>query len=235
MPNWCDTTWKVTGKDTGTLMRFYMDMLRATGELGGMAESERKYVDEDGEGKEAQYGWLGTIYLSAGYGMEELLERKFMMRGFDAQVSMSERKSGDGCDVVEIWLQTAWEPYIEDFRKMMSEKYPGLRAECLAEEPGCGIYVNTDASGDLFNVRWKVSYNTGGGSDDSEGEEYFSGDQEREFCDRVEEIADCHRYSTAKDIMDNAARIEKRFDEEDRSTLPYGGDAYLSIIEYADE
>lgn len=235
MPNWCDTTWKVTGKDAGTLMRFYMDMLRATGELGGMTESERKYLDEDGEEREAQEGWLGTIYLSAGYGMEELLERNFMTRGFDAQVSMSGRKSGDGCDVVEIQLQTAWEPCIDDFRTMISEKYPGLRAECLAEEPGCGIYVNTDSRGDLFDVRWKVSYNTGGDSHDSDGEVYFSASQEREFCDKVEEVADCHRYSTAKDIMENAAKIEKRFNKEDRSMLPYGDDAYLSIIEFAEE
>jgi len=53
-----------------------------------------------------------------------------------------------------LWCDSCWIP-LSDAYRMISEFYHVGYVYC-AEEPGCGIYVNTDASGRFLNNRYKV-------------------------------------------------------------------------------
>jgi hypothetical protein len=50
---------------------------------------------------------------------------------------------------------TAWEPQIEVVEEMMDE-YPLLDFVYLSEEPGCGVFINSDMTGDYFTEYAKI-------------------------------------------------------------------------------
>ena len=58
-----------------------------------------------------------------------------------------------GC--IHMTTDTAWEPQIEVVEEMM-EEYPNLDFVYLSEEPGCGVFINSDMTGDYFTEYAKI-------------------------------------------------------------------------------
>ena len=64
-------------------------------------------------------------------------------------------------DIAYFKIETlsAWMPQVDEFYKLIDEKYGGkISIVFEAEEMGCGIYYNTDIEGRFFKDRYKIDY-----------------------------------------------------------------------------
>mgnify|MGYP003291435868 FL=1 len=124
MPNWCDTTYKCVGdpKEVRALHKVlkYIDRRKTT-------------IVRNGFGK----WWLGNLVTKLGGKWED-----YCCRGEITGYSF------DG-DVLEIIQYTAWCEQ-EGVRRIIQEKFPGIKVYYREEEPGCGVYYTNDTTGDYF-------------------------------------------------------------------------------------
>ncbi|MCL2638447.1 MAG: hypothetical protein FWD48_08775 [Oscillospiraceae bacterium] len=131
MPNWCSNSIAFYQEDSGNclLEAFYTDV--------------SKYMDfKDVNGSHSD--WVGN-YLTE----NKIDTNEIYCRGFFANCELHS-------DHVLISMETAWEPLPQVWDKM-AEKY-GLSYVYIAEEPGMGIYVNTDVEGRFFTDRYLLDY-----------------------------------------------------------------------------
>lgn len=96
--------------------------------------------------------------------------RLLLLNGYsepEAEESCDRRDSFSDCDpkitkdgdtyFFEAETETAWSPHMEVLQKMLAEKYHNtIRMVYTAEEPGCGVYYNSDTEGRFFSTRYKV-------------------------------------------------------------------------------
>lgn len=142
MPNWCWNNTIVYGEKE-MLEKFYNDMVIGTSTNPNFKPVENSWDNE----------WLGNLFLAAGYTEEEVTNGTIRCRGGIYEIYWL-----DSGTAVGISYETAWEPIIDSFNKMLIEKYKGLNQVTLAEECGCGLYVNTDVSGEFFPDKYYFDY-----------------------------------------------------------------------------
>ncbi len=55
--------------------------------------------------------------------------------------------------------ESAWTPNMDSFQKLLKEKYRGrIKMVYQSEEPGCGIFINSDRNGIFFTDRYRVDF-----------------------------------------------------------------------------
>ena len=100
-----------------------------------------------------------TIYkfmLKIGYSPNDLYrsDKRGAITDCDSFVSYK-----DNIAYFKIKTVSAWTPQIDEFYKLVNEKYDRrISIVFKAEEIGCGIYYNTDIEGRFFKDRYKIDY-----------------------------------------------------------------------------
>ncbi len=133
MPNWCSTRIAVFGseKDVNDL-HTKIEEISKTGRL------------ENGFGNL----WEGNLLDL--YGIDW---RKVRCRGQIVDFNSFEE---DG--YLELWQEDAWGPNTEYLKEIIKKAGYDLDLVYVAEEPGCGVYINTDTSGDYFPERYLIDF-----------------------------------------------------------------------------
>lgn len=80
----------------------------------------------------------------------------------------TEIKSDGECHYFYIQTESAWVPDLELFNYLLSSVYKDtIKMHYQAEEPGCGIYINTDLDGLFFQNRYVIDCQKGDDLDDT--------------------------------------------------------------------
>ena len=132
MPNWCSNSIAFYQEDDGNAMveAFYADI-----------EKYQNYKDhETGETSDWVGHWLRSNRIDT---------NNLYARGFFTNCELNGNH-------VRVDMETAWGPLPEVW-DLMADKYE-LVYVYLSEEPGCHVYVNTDADGRFFSTRYMMNY-----------------------------------------------------------------------------
>jgi len=126
MPNWCSNTYAFYTKDEDKreLQKLHKKLLAI---LDVKSETKNDF----------EPGWLGKVASHHGLDWE-----KIPCRG---HIELIDEYDGE-CSFFKIYTETAWCPTEELWEAVISQ-YEGVSLVYTAEEPGCEIYVNTDACG----------------------------------------------------------------------------------------
>ena len=158
MPNWCFTSYVVTG-DEKEVCDLYEKMR-------SLEEREESLV-ENGFGKT----WLGNLVTLLGGDWNTIY-----CRG-----DWSDLTKDDDNGALRFDTETAWCDADETIA-FLQEKYPNLEFYFIAEEPGMGYYATNDTAGEYFPQRYTVlPYDSGEEYQYEEGEE-------QEFFKEIENI-----------------------------------------------
>lgn len=166
LPNWCYTEYAFYGDDAA-VKRLGNDIRRFI---------SKNYM-ENGFGK----NWLGNIVLGYGFSYEG---SSFTFRG-----SITELEENDG--VLYIATETAWGPMTEMWDAIFDKHFQSDDGEnhinyvFRAEEPGNGVYINTDTKGCFFPERYLLEIE--GVPEHQNFESYYMSD-EKEVIDTVNRI-----------------------------------------------
>lgn len=77
--------------------------------------------------------------------------------------------------------EDAWYPRVDCWKQILRNHYPNLRMVYRGEEPGCGVFVNTDETGAFFSDSYRLAYFPEDESDPEYGEPgefYFENESE---------------------------------------------------------
>ena len=122
-------------------------------------------------GKKTHSWWTYEVLKEHGYSTYAI-EHKIGFIGGHLDNLGEPIKDGDEY-FLTINMTTRWSPMITAFDRMLGN-YTTLKAVYFAEEPGMGVYVNTDKSGRDFRVEYCIEdYD-----EDGCGSEYFGSDEE---------------------------------------------------------
>lgn len=134
MPNWCSTSYVVTG-DKKEVRDLYEKMK-------SLEEREKPLVEND-------FGvtWLGNLVTLLGRNWEEV-----SCRG-----EWSELTVDIDNDELRFCTMTAWAE-LRQLRHFLQEKYPSLTFYFRSEEPGMCIFQTNDKEGIYFPERYKVEH-----------------------------------------------------------------------------
>lgn len=140
MPNWCYTNFVLYSENEEQLCNLF----------NAIHEVVNSSVSRVSNG----FGpaWLGNIVDY--HGLDPHTEH---CRG--AIVSMSEAVEVKNHNEKTFWYfntaqETAWAPTPEMWDKILKQTYPDVQFEYCAEEPGMGLYVNTDTEGGFITDRY---------------------------------------------------------------------------------
>ena len=161
MPNWCFTSYVVTGEEK-EVCDLYEKML-------SLEEREESLV-ENGFGKT----WLGNLVTLLGGDWNTIY-----CRG-----DWSDLTKDDDNGALRFDTETAWCDADETI-VFLQEKYPNLEFYFIAEEPGMGYYATNDTAGEYFPQRYTVlPYDSGEEYQYEEGEE-------QAFFDEITNLTGC--------------------------------------------
>ena len=161
MPNWCFTSYVVTGEEK-EVCDLYEKML-------SLEEREESLV-ENGFGKT----WLGNLVTLLGGDWNTIY-----CRG-----DWSDLTKDDDNGALRFDTETAWCDADETIA-FLQEKYPNLEFYFIAEEPGMGYYATNDTAGEYFPQRYTVlPYDSGEEYQYEEGEE-------QAFFDEITNLTGC--------------------------------------------
>lgn len=138
MPNWCFNNMVVTG-DPKQLKDFY-NMLK-------------KELSEDREVKTENSWdnmWLGNIFYKY-YSEEDIKNKDIRCRGCINDFDYDESN-----DTITIQYESAWVSSYPSFDLLLNDFFPQLVEYTIAEECGCGIYINTDTTRKYFPERYMI-------------------------------------------------------------------------------
>jgi hypothetical protein len=202
MPNWCDNSIAFYQEDGGNavLEAFYTDMERCL-----------NYKDpETGECS----GWVGNWLKVNGIDAKNL-----SARGFITNCELNG-------DHVCVNMESAWAP-ISEVWDLIAERY-GLVYVYKAEEPGCEVFVNTDAVGRFFSDRYILNYFDVDDLDLDDGIMAEYGERLREFGEET------LYFESWDDVME--AFEPFGFDTSDIDALNERLEMFnIQVYEYADE
>lgn len=168
MPNWCTTTYAFTG-EPDALKRFRI----------GLQNYTSKNYHENGFGK----NWLGNVL--AGYNLyPDEGQDSFMYRGSIAEI--------DWCNgVLYVTTDTAWNPMTKMWDAILDEHFQDEYGDNLidyvfiSEEPGMGLYINTDTNRTFFPERFLLEV---GDIPEHRDYESYRLESEQEVIDLINEI-----------------------------------------------
>ena len=189
MPNWCDTTYKCVGdpKEVRALHKIlkYIDRRKTT-------------IVRNGFGK----WWLGNLVTKLGGKWED-----YCCRGEITGYSF-------GGDVLEITQYTAWCEQ-EGVRRIIQEKFPGIKVYYREEEPGCEVYYTNDTAGNYFPETYFL--------DSYDEQRYF--ETIEEAAERVSEIVGYTVEATVNAIQE---ALEKYVEQKESE----GEEVFYSLHEF---
>ena len=189
MPNWCDTTYKCVGdpKEVRALHKVlkYIDRRKTT-------------IVRNGFGR----WWLGNLVTKLGGKWED-----YCCRGEITGYSF------DG-DILEITQYTAWCEQ-EGVRRIIQEKFPGIKVYYREEEPGCEVYYTNDTTGDYFPETYFL--------DSYDEQQYF--ETIEEAAEKVTEIVGCTVEATVNAIQE---ALEKYVEQKEGE----GEEVFYSLHEF---
>lgn len=169
MPNWCTTTYAFTG-EPDALKRFRIDLQNYTS----------KNYHENGFGET----WLGNVISGFGLYPTEGNDATFSYRGNIAEM--------DWCnEVLYVTTDTAWSPTTEMWDVILDTHFQDKYGDRLidyvfiSEEPGMGLYINTDTDGTIFPERFLLE--VGDIPEHRNWESYYL-ESEQEVIDLINEI-----------------------------------------------
>ena len=161
MPNWCFTSYVVTGEE-----KEVCDLYE---KMRSLEEREESLV-ENGFGK----SWLGNLVTLLGGDWNTIY-----CRG-----DWSDLTKDDDNGALRFDTETAWCDADETIA-FLQEKYPNLEFYFIAEEPGMGYYATNDTAGEYFPQRYTVlPYDSGEEYQYEEGEE-------QAFFDEITNLTGC--------------------------------------------
>ncbi len=118
--------------------------------------------------------------------------------------------------------ETAWSPHMDAFRKMLREKYGNaIHMVYQSEEPGTGVFINTDTAGKYFPERFIIDCCHNG----EYSKEYFC--TLEEAVEWIEGAIGDFGYS----LFDTAETVERKVQD----ILPDDGFSFFSFHEYSME
>ena len=132
MPNWCYTNYAFKGKG-----------------LDKFKNSILPILDEASREKGCNY-FLGDLLDNYNIPKDSGVMEGYGCRGW---INYYE----DNGDWLSIDVEDAWGPHTEVFDAILT-KFPDVDYVYMAEEPGCEIYINTDTSGDYFDIRYRAVF-----------------------------------------------------------------------------
>lgn len=98
------------------------------------------------------------LLLSSGYSSAEadkISDRRDSITYADDKIT----DSGCGYYYFKADTESAWQPNMTSFFYLLQEKYDNRISLVYAtEEPGCGVFINTDVDGLFFSDRYKIDY-----------------------------------------------------------------------------
>ncbi len=104
--------------------------------------------------------WLGLLALEFGaningyvFSEEEKMLKKTSDTGLNCRGSLT-RVGLLSPEILELTSNSAWHPHIELWNMIAEQS--DVNFELWAEEPGCGIFINTDTDGIFYPVRYRI-------------------------------------------------------------------------------
>ena len=102
-------------------------------------------------------------------------------------------------DYFQIYQEDAWGPNVELWEKILQTHYSAVSLVYEAEEPGFGLYVNTDITGRFLSDRYLVEF------------DYEVSDETYNYCETEEEALE-----TVNDILKTAYQTLSEAEEKER-------------------
>ena len=142
MPNWCATSVAVIA---------YRNVENSANQLRRLHSIFTSPVETQDK---ADSTWIGNYLYALGI-IPDKHESGF--RSFLSYVD--DVKSDNDMEYFTIETEDAWGPKTDAFDLIMSDpRFDRLQYVYIAEEPGCGVYINTDEDGIIFRDRYKIEY-----------------------------------------------------------------------------
>lgn len=186
MPNWCFTYYAAEGSKE-ELQKLYDTMIRVA------AMSPPGLIKND-------FGssWLGNLVMALG--LDPIKQPNFRCRGAYYNVDLN-----DSCLTFD--TETAW-CEADDTRRLIEEKFPGVKLYYISEEFGCGYWETNDISGKHFSERYYFS------SDD-----YADGDGN--YYATLPELLDAVKKATGLTGMLTFAECDQALQDYQNGNYPY--------------
>ena len=131
MPNWCTTSYAFRGNKN---------------EIRDFSNKIKSFTSKERVPNDFGDNWLGNIVDGFGFNWGEI----------PCKGSITYFNPDDVPERLELSTETAWNPLTEMWDKIIEKHYPSITYVLIAEEPGMGIYINTDLTGDDFSERFNV-------------------------------------------------------------------------------
>ncbi len=189
MANWCTNDVIFHGEKTNILAMWGLIKQAFSEEFKEIIRT--KFEDADS----SWCGYLAFMFgasvdgasLEKGQLIEDPSSDSISCRGFfqgDPELSLDNGS-------IRFFVESAWAP-LADLWQLMAEQCE-VDVDYVAEEPGCGIYINTDVSGQYFSDRYILF-------DENTGCDYFA--NEKHFLEAFNELTgqDSHSFAEAKKI-----------------------------------
>ena len=105
----------------------------------------------------SEYGSIRDFVMSYGYAKEEAIS---FTDGRDSFIEVDfEVSKDDESYYFTIQTESAWNPNVEVFRKVITDHYEDeIDFVHCSEEPGFAIYVNTDTTGRFYEDKYHLDY-----------------------------------------------------------------------------
>lgn len=219
MPNWCCTSYYVTtkGLPKSEQIRLYPTLLKFAIDVGIATSTD--------SGTDFGRGWLGQVYIQAGYKWIGDDKREWDKDWIDCRGSVDDHVieyDGDKIEGVMLYCQTAWGPKFESFEQMINEKYPGLKTLCLADEPGCEIYFNSDVERIRFTEKYVVNTD----------EDSYYPETDEELLELVEELTGIKCASVGALWTMDRDTVREKYIEHMGYSEDEAEEAYINFHEY---
>ena len=161
MPNWCSTTFSF----------YHNGTKEGEAALADLHDKIEEYTKEPSRVKNG-FGpkWLGNV--ADGFGIDW---NTVECRG--EIIDITDVENDGGYRAFRVYTETAWGPMPDMWEEIIGQRYQDqIMFEYIAEEPGNGVFINTDCEGIFFPDRYRAEKE----DDDEFYEEYFTSDEELE-------------------------------------------------------
>lgn len=157
---------------------------------------------------------IRAFVVACGYSSDEALK---MADGRDTIVDVDDEISEkERLFYFKFQTESAWNPNVGVFRKIISDKYgEELDIEHCSEEPGMGIFINTDETGFFFTDRYYLN-------------SCINGEYETEYFESREEVLDWVK-SKFPDIQATTMTYVHKIEEEVCKRIDESGDDFFTL------
>ena len=161
---------------------------------------------------------IRAFVVACGYSNDEALK---MTDGRDTFVDVDDEVSEkESIFYFKFQTESAWSPNVDVFRKIISDKYgEDLDMEYCSEEPGVGIYINTDEEGFFFTDRYYL-------------DSCINSEYETEYFENKQEVLDWIK-SKFPDIKVTIKTTLYKIEEEVCKRIDESGDDFFTLRKFS--